>query len=34
MNEFMLQAANQMAATQGGAADAAAVMLARNLAPR
>jgi hypothetical protein len=34
MNELMLQAANQMPATQGGAADAAAVMLARNLTSR
>jgi hypothetical protein len=34
MNELMLQAASQMPATQGGAADAAAVMLARNLTSR
>jgi hypothetical protein len=34
MNELMLQAANQMPATQGNAADAAAVMLARNLTSR
>ena len=31
MNELMLQAGNQMPATGGGALDAAAVMLARNL---
>jgi hypothetical protein len=31
MNELMLQAGNQMQATRGGAADALAVMLARNL---
>src|SRR5262249_3281946 len=34
MNELMLQAASQMPATQGGAADAAAVILARNLTSR
>src|SRR5262245_8102085 len=34
MNELMLEAANQMPATRGGAPDAAAVMLARNLTPR
>ena len=34
MNELMLQAANQMEATRGGAPDAAAVMLARNLMSR
>jgi hypothetical protein len=31
MNEFMLQAGRQMQVTQGGALDAAAVMIARNL---
>jgi hypothetical protein len=34
MNELMLQAANQMQATRGGAPDAAAAMLARNLTSR
>jgi hypothetical protein len=34
MNDLMLQAAKQMEGTQGGAADAAAVMLARKLMPR
>jgi hypothetical protein len=34
MNELMLQAANQMPATGGGATDAAAVTLARNLTRR
>ena len=34
MNELMLQAGNQMPATGGGALDAAAVMLARNLKSR
>jgi hypothetical protein len=34
MNEFLLQAANQTQATGGGAPDAAALMLARNLTKR
>jgi hypothetical protein len=34
MNEFTLQAGNQMPGITGGAVDAAAVMLARNLKPR
>jgi hypothetical protein len=34
MNELMLQAANQMQLTGGGAADAAAVLLARKLTSR
>jgi hypothetical protein len=34
MTELMLQAASQMPATRGGALDAAAVMLARNLTSR
>jgi hypothetical protein len=34
MNELMLQAGNQMPSTQGGSADAVAVMLARNLTLR
>jgi hypothetical protein len=34
MNELMLQAASQMQTTRGGASDAAAVMLARNLTSR
>lgn len=34
MNELSLQAAGQMQATQGGAHDAGAVMLARNLTSR
>jgi hypothetical protein len=34
MNELILQAANQMPATRGGASDAAAVMLARKLTSR
>ena len=34
MNELMLQAGNQVPVTGGGALDAAAVMLARNLKPR
>jgi hypothetical protein len=34
MNELMLQAENQMPATRGGALDAAAVVLARNLKSR
>jgi hypothetical protein len=34
MTELMLQAASQMPATRGGAPDAAAVMLARNLTSR
>jgi hypothetical protein len=34
MNELMLQAGNQMPTTRGGAPDAAAVMLARNLKSR
>jgi len=34
MNELMLQAANQMPASQGGEPDSAAVMLARNLTSR
>jgi hypothetical protein len=34
MNDLMLQAAKQMQRTQGGAADAAAVMLARRLTAR
>jgi hypothetical protein len=34
MNELMLQAGNQMPVTRGGAPDAAAVMLARNLKSR
>ena len=34
MNEFALQATKQMQATGGGASDAAAVMLARNLTKR
>jgi len=33
MNEIMLQAGNQTPSTGGGALDAAAVMLARNLKP-
>jgi hypothetical protein len=34
MNELLLQAGNQMPVMPGGARDAAAVMLARNLKPR
>jgi hypothetical protein len=34
MNELLLQAADQMQATQGGGPDAAAVMIARNLTTR
>ena len=34
MNDLMLQAGSQMPVTQGGALDAAAVMLARNLKSR
>jgi hypothetical protein len=34
MNELMLQAANQMQSTRGGAPDAAAAMLVRNLTSR
>jgi hypothetical protein len=34
MNDLMLEAAKQMQGTQGGAADAAAVMLARKLTSR
>jgi hypothetical protein len=34
MNELLLQAANQMQVTGGGAADAAAVLIARNLTSR
>jgi hypothetical protein len=34
MNEFMLDAGQQMPVPRGGALDAAAVMLARNLKPR
>jgi hypothetical protein len=34
MNELMLQAGSQIPAMRGGALDAAAVMLARNLKPR
>ena len=34
MNELILQAADQMQATGGGASDAAAVMLARKLTSR
>lgn len=34
MNELMLQAGEQAQATQGGVADAAAIMLARKLTPR
>jgi hypothetical protein len=34
MNEFLIQAGNQMPSTQGGTSDAAAVMLARNLTSR
>lgn len=34
MNELILQVANQMQATRGGASDAAAVMLARKLTSR
>ena len=34
MNELMLKAGNQVPVTPGGALDAAAVMLARNLKPR
>ena len=34
MNEFMLQASGQMPTTRGGAADAAAVALVRNLTSR
>jgi len=34
MDEFMLQAAKQMPGTQGGAVDAAALALARNLTSR
>jgi hypothetical protein len=34
MNELMLRAADQAQATQGGVADAAAIMLARKLTPR
>jgi len=34
MNELMLQAANQMPASQGGEPDSAAVMLARKLTSR
>ena len=34
MNELILQAASQMQGKQGGAPDAAAVMLARNLTSR
>jgi hypothetical protein len=34
MNELMLQAGNQMPVAGGGAPDAAAVMLARNLSSR
>ena len=34
MNEFMLQAGNQMPVTRGGAADALPVMLARKLKPQ
>jgi hypothetical protein len=34
MNELMLQAASQLQATRGGAPDAAAAMLARNLTSR
>jgi hypothetical protein len=34
MNELMLEAGNQMPVTAGGAPDAAAVMLARNLNSR
>jgi hypothetical protein len=34
MNEFMLQAANQMQAPKGSAADAAATMLVRKLTSR
>jgi hypothetical protein len=34
MNEFLLQAADQTRASQGGGPDAAAVMIARNLTTR
>lgn len=34
MNELLLQAASQLQATQGGAPDAAAVMLARKITSR
>jgi hypothetical protein len=34
MNELMLEAGNQMPVTGGGAPDAAAVILARNLSSR